>query len=134
MISSGFTCCSLALLELLADRLVFVVVFFLALDVAVHDNVAVIAVDLSRLEADWADSEVWLDIVACCHFVGHQVLVISRIRIRTQLHEELGNILSTTHRCKMQGCVAFVVGYVRASPMLEQELQYFVAAVMSGSL
>ena len=101
MIGSGFTCCSLALLELLADRLMLVVVFLLALDVAIHNNVAVIAVDLSRLKADWADSEIRLDIIACSHFVGHQVLVISRIWVRTQLHEELGNILCATHRCKM---------------------------------
>ena len=124
----------LALLKLDADRLVLVEVLLLALDVAVHDHAAVIAVDLAGGEADGAHSEVRADIFSCGYFVWHQALVVHGVRVGSELHKELSNVLSATHGCEMQRSIAIVIGDIGLCSMPQQKLQDFVTRVVSGSL
>ena len=99
----------LTLLEHNADRLVLVKIFLLALDVAIHDDATVVAVDLARFEAYWTDSEVGADIFSSGNFVWDQVLVVPSIGIGTEVHKEFGDVLGSTHRSEMKRCVAILV-------------------------
>ena len=61
----------LAFLELDAERLMFVEVFLLALDVAVHDDTTVVAVNLPGREANRTDGEIGPHIFACRHLIRY---------------------------------------------------------------
>ncbi len=63
-----------------------VIVFLLAFDFAVHDDLAVVAVDFARFEAQGADCEVRLDICARRHLIRNQLLIVASVRVRTQIH------------------------------------------------
>ena len=71
----------LTFLENEAQSLVVVVVLLLAFDIAVHDDMAMIASKNTWLEAYWADREIWFDIFTDSNFVGNQVLIIACIRL-----------------------------------------------------
>ena len=97
-------------------------VFLLALDVAVHDDAAIIAVDLAWREADRTYGEVRAYILSCSDFIGDEILVVHCIRIGSELHEELSYILSTTHRSEVQRCITIIVSNVWLSTVLKKQL------------
>ncbi len=95
----------------------FVIVFLLALDVTVHDDLTVVAVDFARFEADWTDCKVRLDIFARSHLIRNQFLIVAGVRVRAQIHQELSYILGATHCREMKWCIAICVGDVRFGAM-----------------
>ena len=124
----------LALLELLADRLVPIEVFLLTLDVVVHDHTAVVAVNLTWREANRADSKVRTHVLSCSYFVGHQILIVHSIWIGSELHKEFCHVLGPAHSSKMQWCVAIIICDIRLRSMFKQQLEDFIPRIMSGSL
>ena len=123
-----------ATLECRTKRFVLVKVFLLALDVAVHDDAAIVAHDMARLEAAWTDCKVRLDILAGSDLIRHQVLIVLGVWVGTQIHQEPSNILSASHSCKVKRCVALLVCNVWLSSMFEKQLEDLVTTVMTGSL
>ena len=94
-----------------------VIVFLLAFDVAVHDHVAVIAVDFARFEAHGANCEVRLDIFARRHLIRNKFLTVASVRVRPQIHQELSYILGAAHCREMEWCIAICVSDVRFGAM-----------------
>ena len=85
------------LLEGDADWFVLVEVLLLTLDVAIHYDAAIVTVDLTWFEADRADCKIWSDIFASSHLIWHKVLIISGVRVRSEIHQEPSHVLSTSH-------------------------------------
>lgn len=120
--------------ERVAKRLVLVVVLLLTLDVAVHNDVAVSTHDGTRLEANWADCKVWSHVVASRDLVWHHILVVLRVWVCSEVHQELSHILSATHGCEVKRSVALFIRYVRLGSILEKQLQDLVLAIVPSSL
>ena len=111
-----------------------IVILLLAVDGAVHYDMAVIALDLSRFVADWTDSERGYNIRSDCDFVWNKVLIVATIWLSTEAHKELCNVNCSSHCCGMQRCVAFIICDVWSCPTVKQEPQYIVLRVVSRSL
>ena len=94
-------CFGLALLENEAQSLVIVVVLLLTFDIVIHDDVTVIAGNRAWLVANWTDREIWLNIFTNSNFVGHQVLIITRVRLSSEIHQELCYILCSSNCSEM---------------------------------
>jgi len=113
---------------------VLVVISFLALDVAVHDDGAVRAHYRAWLQAAGAHCKVGLHVLSRRHLVWHQVLIVFRIRIRTQVHQEPSHILGAAHGREMQRSITFLICYVWFGAILEQQLQDLIRTVVPGGL
>lgn len=112
----------------------FVVIFLLALDVAVHDNSAVVAFDLTWLEAHGTHGKVRLNVLSNCQFIGHHALIVNGIRVSSQVHQELSYFSCATFCSEMKWCVSITVSDIWLSVVLEEQIQYLIAAVVSGCL
>ena len=77
---------SLAVLEGGAGALVLVVVFLLALHVAVHYHLAVATEKVSWFEADWTDGEIRLHVFPRGHLIRYLIKVVSHVRIGSEIH------------------------------------------------
>ena len=112
----------------------FVVIFLLALDVAVHDDSTVVAIDLTRLEADGTHGKVRLHILSSCQFVRNQALIVNGIRVGSQVHQELSYFSCATFCSEVKWCVTITVSDVWLGVVFEQQVQDLIAAVVSGCL
>ena len=73
----------------------------MALYIVVHDHVAMIASDHTRVETYRTHAEVWLDIFTSGNLVWNKTHLVHCIRLSSEVHEELSNFHGASARCAM---------------------------------
>lgn len=123
-----------SLLEACTCSLVWLPIFLLAFQRAISHYVAVLADDGSWLLADQAYLEIWKDFVFRHFFVWDDALLVLRVGVGSQLHQEDGDVFGASYSCKVEWGVSILISDIWIGTVFEKQLKNLRARIVSRSL